>query len=280
MITALLATTTSLFFGFSDFLGGLASRRESPLRITANAQAIGLVLLTVVAVVFRGALLRTDLAWGAVAGLSGGIGVAALYAGLSVGRMSVVAPVAAALSGPIPAAVDLMRGAELRPVTLVGIALALVAVVVVGTSAEEEESKRKASAQSILLAVAAGVGFSGSFLGFSMTSDASGLWPLVAARVTSVMLVGMLALVLSRGLVIDPATRSATAGAALTDAVANITMLSAIRSGPLAIASVLGSLYPAVVVVLAFAVLNERLKPMQQAGIALAMIAVVLTALP
>ena len=70
------------------------------------------------------------------------------------------------------------------------------------------------------------------------------------------------------------------ASAGVLDATANVTMLTAIRIGPLAVASILGSLYPVVTVLLARAVLGERLRGAQRAGVALALTAVVLAAWP
>jgi len=69
-------------------------------------------------------------------------------------------------------------------------------------------------------------------------------------------------------------------GAGALDTAANVTMLAAIRIGPLAVASVLGSLYPVATILLARAVLGERLRGIQRAGVALALVAVLLTAIP
>jgi drug/metabolite transporter (DMT)-like permease len=62
------------------------------------------------------------------------------------------------------------------------------------------------------------------------------------------------------------------------EASANVTMITAIRFGPLAVASVLGSLYPVVTILLARVVLHERVRALQRLGIGLALVAVVLTA--
>jgi drug/metabolite transporter (DMT)-like permease len=67
-------------------------------------------------------------------------------------------------------------------------------------------------------------------------------------------------------------------GAGALDAIANITMLAAIRIGPLAVASVLGSLYPIATILLARFVLKERLHWAQRAGVALALAAVLMAA--
>jgi drug/metabolite transporter (DMT)-like permease len=63
------------------------------------------------------------------------------------------------------------------------------------------------------------------------------------------------------------------------DALATVTMITAIRIGPLAVASVLGALYPVVTILLARVVLGERIRGLQRLGIALAMAAVLLAAL-
>jgi drug/metabolite transporter (DMT)-like permease len=57
-------------------------------------------------------------------------------------------------------------------------------------------------------------------------------------------------------------------------------MLSAIRLGPLAVASVLGSLYPVATVLLARAILGEHLRGLQRVGVGLALAAVILAAWP
>ncbi|MDO8916165.1 MAG: EamA/RhaT family transporter, partial [Coriobacteriia bacterium] len=116
METVILATTTAALFGFSDFFGGLASRKDTALAVTSRAYLLGVVVMVAATLAFPGrAVTSVDLAWGVAGGLCGGIGVMALYAALACGRMSIVAPTTAALSGSLPAAFDLLRGTAVRP---------------------------------------------------------------------------------------------------------------------------------------------------------------------
>jgi len=279
METVILATTTAALFGFSDFLGGLASRKDTALAVTARAYLLGVVVMIAAVLAFPGSRVApADLAWGVAGGLCGGLGVMSLYAALACGRMSIVAPTTAALSGSLPALFDLVRGTAVRPVALAGLGLAIVAVIVVSATAgetEEHELPRRA----LLLSIASGVLFAGSFLSFSFAGHDSGFAPLVAARIVSGGLLTLLAVVRLGRVRLSKGALAPTIGAGVLDALATVSMITAIRVGPLAIASVLGSLYPVVTILLARFVLGERLKGLQRLGIALALAAVLMAAL-
>ena len=276
-MTALIATLASGLFGTADFLGGLASRRDSAVVVTIRSQIAGGLVLLVASLIVPATVGRADIALGVVAGVSGGIGVLALYAGLATGRMSVVAPVTAALTGTLPAAVDFIRGTQVAPLALSGIVLALAAVVIVSISGHDHSdgSARRA----LLFAVIAGVGFSGSLLSFASTAPTSGFWPTVAARITSVTMLSILAVARGQGLALSGDALKPALWAGLFDGLATISVITAIRLGPLAVASVLSSLYPVVTVLLARYILEERLHGWQRVGVVMALAAVVLAAL-
>jgi len=279
METVILATTTAALFGFSDFFGGLASRRDTALAVTARAYLLGVVVMIAATVIAPGrAVTPADLAWGVAGGLCGGLGVMALYAALACGRMSIVAPTTAALSGSLPALFDLLRGTAVRPVALAGLGLAIVAVIVVSATAGEKE-EHELPRRALVLSIASGVLFAGAFLSFSFAGKDSGFAPLVAARLVSGGLLTVLATVRLRRFRLAPGATAPTLAAGTMDALATVTMISAIRIGPLAIASVLGSLYPVVTILLARFVLGERLKGLQRVGIVLALAAVLMAAL-
>jgi drug/metabolite transporter (DMT)-like permease len=278
MPTILLATTAALFFGCSDFLGGLAARRDSAFAVTANAHVVGLVIAGIAVLLFPASYTTSDLLWGAALGVAGGIGVTALYAGLACGRMCVVAPITAALSGSLPAAYDLLRGTAVRPLSLAGLALALVAVIIVSATGHPDD-RALMPLRAVVLSVVAGVAFAFAITFLSFAGKDSGVVPLLAARVVSVPLLLAITFVRRGHVTLVPAARGTAYGAGLLDMASNVVLLAAVRIGPLAVASVLGSLYPVVTILLARAFLHERMHWTQRVGVALALVAVVMTAM-
>ncbi len=278
MPTILLATSAAFFFGCSDFLGGLASRRDSAFAVTANAHLVGLVIAGVAVLLFPAPYTATDLLWGAGVGVAGGIGVTALYAGLACGRMSVVAPITAALSGSLPALYGFLNGDKVGTLPLVGLGLALLAVVIVSASGHPDD-RAQMPFKAVALSVVAGVGFGFAVTFLSFAGKGSGLAPLLAARFVSVPVLLVITFARRGSVTLAPDARKPAYGAGVLDMVSNIVLLAAVRIGPLAVASVLGALYPVVTILLARAVLHERMHWTQRAGVALALVAVVLTSL-
>lgn len=282
--TIALALSTSLLFGVGDFLGGVATRRDSAFAVTGTSHIISIVFMAAAVLLLPAASpTSTDIIAGAVSGLTGVIGVLCLYGALAVGRMSIVAPVSAALSASLPALYDLTTGTSLSPVTISGISLALVAIVVVSVAPDDrldEPGYEYRPRRALVLATLSGVGFAGGFIALSFTSMESGLTPILAARVVSIAISVFLAFRVGRGFPVDRTALAPTFGAGVADVLANVTMLTAIRLGPLAVASVLGALFPVVVVTLARIFLKERLHLWQKLGVGLAMVAVVLSAMP
>src|SRR5690242_10708889 len=102
-----LGTTLSLSaaaaWGAGDFSGGVASKRMDVFRVVAGAHAFGLVLMLAFAWIAREPMPPpSTMLWGVGAGVSGAFGIAALYRGLAIGRMGVVAPVASVLTAVLP----------------------------------------------------------------------------------------------------------------------------------------------------------------------------------
>jgi len=280
VLTALLGAATAVLFGSGDFFGGLASRRSPALAVTGVVYVVGMVAFAVFLLFVRPEqVTRVDLLWGAASGVAGTVGIVSLYAALAIGRMSIVAPITAALSGAGPAIFDLVRGSHVGPITLVGLALALVSVIIVSTTTGTVE-EHGMPPLAVGLSVLAGASFACSLVSLSLTLPASGFAPLLIARTVGTVIMAIALIVRRRDMKLDREAVRMALGAGLLDATANVVMLSAIRIGPLAVAAVVGGLYPVATMLLARMVLGERLKRHQAFGVAMALAAVVLTALP
>jgi len=84
-----------LTWGGGDFVGGLAARRISHFQVVALAALSGLAVFVPIGILRGEGLPSTSSAlWALAAGLSGAVGVAALYAGLARGSAAVIAPTA------------------------------------------------------------------------------------------------------------------------------------------------------------------------------------------
>jgi drug/metabolite transporter (DMT)-like permease len=275
-LAALLALCGALSWGVGDFLGGLASRRLQVLTVLAVSQAIGLagVALWVVAAgdPFPGVV---ELMPAAGAGVAGLVGLAALYRGLAVGAMGIVAPISAA-SPLVPLAVDAARGTTPAALQWVGIGLVLTGIV---TLSREPASADGRLAAGVGLALLAALGFGLFVVGLDAGADESAPWAVVAARTASVAIAVVAALALSVSLRPPRGLLPLLVGIGVFDTAANVFVAFATTHGSAGIVAVLSALYPVVTVLLARIVLDERLSGARRVGgvVALAGAALVAT---
>jgi drug/metabolite transporter (DMT)-like permease len=274
-MAALLALSAAFAYGVGDFLGGVAARREPPTAVVLWSHMVGLVMLVLVAPLIGGEAAPQALAVGAGAGLIGGTGVTLFYWGLSVGAMSVVAPVAALLSAAVPVLAGVGAGERPSSSALAGIGLALAAIVLVSREPPRAEVA-PLRWQALALAVAAGLAFGLFFVVVGRAGNDVGIWPLVGARAASVSLFAALGAARVTAAAPPRAAVAAAVGCGLLDAGANVFYLLALGHGMLSIVSVLTALYPAGTVMLARYVLGEQLTAVQRAGLAVAGLAAVL----
>jgi drug/metabolite transporter (DMT)-like permease len=279
-VAVVLALSSAVVYGASDFLGGLASRRASVFGVVALSQLAGLVALFALLPWLGGPVTAADLGWAAGAGLLGATGLVVFFRALSGGVMSVIAPVTAVTAAAVPVLAGLLIGNRISPWAGAGILLALLAVVLV--SAEGGlASLRAARPASLTAPLIAGTAFGFFFVLLDRTSADAGLTPLVAARLASVVLVVLVALAGKQSLRVGRAALPLVLVSGVGDMTANaLFLLATQQEGQLAITGVLASLYPGSTVVLAQAVLRERLVRAQVAGLGAAVTAVVLITLP
>ena len=276
-MAALLALLSSLSWGTSDFMGGLAARRVGSVRVLAVSYPSGAVLITFLAlVIIPGQWSWSTVTIGLVAGSVGALAIGLLYAALSRGQMGIVSPITAVLSGAVPVVVGVVLGESLSALALAGVAVAGVAVVLVS---RESGPHRRTPIRAVLLAVASGLAI-GVYLSVIGTAPAdSGIWVATMGRWFSTALVLSILVILiwrSRGTSSGdrpafPWNLALAAGA--LDALANAVFQLAAQRGLLAIVAVIGSLYPAATVILARVLLKETMSRVQLVGVVLALLA-------
>jgi drug/metabolite transporter (DMT)-like permease len=277
MLAIVFSLASSLAWGLSDFLGGLTTRRQPLLTVLVLSQ--GVALLVLLAAIAGGAPVEHDRAatlWAAGSGIIGLVGLAAFYRALSIGTMSIVAPVTA--TGTIvPVVVGMLSGERPGALQLAGIALAASGVVLVSRAEPlAGSSAPDGGAASIGLALVAAVGF-GSFLAgidhAEKTADAA--WLLLATRIGDGLVLAPLALIVRPPVPREGRVLLAVATIGVFDMLANFFFVLASGRGLLSVVGVLGSLYPAVTVLLARSILHERLSRTQGAGVLVCLVGVI-----
>lgn len=278
-MAVILGLAAALTYGAADFLGALATKSTKVFTVVFLSQVLGSGLLMVTLPFFLDTpLSQSALAWGALAGVAGAVGVALFYQGLSVGRMGAVAPITGVEAAAVPVIFGLIEGERPSVLALAGVFVALGAVALVSSSPKTDPETRVARGSrlppGVGLALAAGLAFGAFFILLDSAGDDSGLWPLVGARISSIatIAIGLLA---TKGFERPARTAlPAIAGAGILDVAANLFFLLATRQGLLSIVAVLTSMYPATTVVLARFVLNERFHRTQLVGLGLAALGV------
>lgn len=271
-----LALLSSIAWGISDFLGGLQSRRISALSVLLVSQPVGLVLAFAVALTLgEDGLPAREAAIAAGAGAVVVVALGAFYRAMALGSVTVVATIGA-LGVLVPFAGGLVQGEEPAAMALAGSAVAIGGVVLV--SREPDPEWRAAGRAAMGLAALAALGFGTFFLMIDAAAEKDAAWTIAAARTGGVTALLVAAARVRPSMRIDRDMWPALAAIGFCDVLANSLFAVATNEGLLSLVGVVGSLYSAVTVLLAWVVLGERLERPQQLGVALALAGVAMIA--
>ncbi|PSK93643.1 putative membrane protein [Murinocardiopsis flavida] len=276
-----LALVSALCFGLTDVAAGLLSRRAHSITVACYGQAFGTVLMAAV-VPFAAApeVHPADLGWGALSGVGTGLGAAALFHAMSVGRFSTVVPlsVVAGAALPVLAGVALL---DERPgvAAWAGIAASVPALWLIARSTGGRGGPGDGGAVAGLLpALLAGAAFALQYTALAQADPAAGLWPLLANRAASAVLVFALVLPRPARLRVPALIGAGAAGSGALSTAAITAFALAGRAQDLSTAAVLTSMYPVVPVLWGVAALGERLDRHQSFGLVCAAAAIGLIA--
>ena len=255
---------SSLTYGVGDYLSGLASRRDAPLRVVALTHPLSaLSLLLLAALLGQPVPPRTDLLWGAASGLVGLASVVAFYRALALGPMGAVSVGTGAMSAAVPVAFGVLGGEVLGPGGWLGALGVLLGTALLSLTPGEQGAR-----SGVPLGLLAGAGFGLFFTLLGQAHSPGVLWTLAAARLASSLVAAPLAARL-HGL--RPNAPGLILASFPGDMLGNLFYLLAVQGGGLAVGALLSSLYPAVTTLMAVLLLRERLRPLQWAGVAVAL---------
>lgn len=267
-----LALGASLSWGFADFFGPLKGRTLGTLRTLFYVQLSGLLVIAgIVAVRGKGPAHEAAL-YAVPAAVSGTLGLYAFYRGMAVGAMSVIAPIAG-ISAALPVIVGIASGDRLSAAKGVGIVCAIAGVYL---AAREPGRAGNRLAAGVGLALLAALGFGVYYLFMHAAGRADFWWASLDFRLTStsVILIAVAAQRPQLGMRTRELPFLFLIG--FGDMFGNLLYAAASSRGLVSIVSVLASLYPVVTILLARAILSERVARIQEAGIVLTLAGVAL----
>jgi drug/metabolite transporter (DMT)-like permease len=284
MSAVLLALFSAAAYGASDFLGGLLSRKGSVWPVAVAGQLSAALCTSLVAGFVPGSPTAGNFAWAALAGAGNAMGSGFLYRGLASARMGVVAPVSAVGAALVPVLVGLAAGERLSWIVALGMFAALPGIWLVSTvpgnsrpapaASRPQEPDSRFFPAGLGDGAAAGLGFGILFVALGQVPRIAGLWPLAMSQATSVPVLIAAAVALRAPWQLrDRASRMSLLTGPL-GTLATGAFLLATQHGYLSIAGVLTSLYPAGTVLLATAILKERIHARQGIGLGLCAVAI------
>ena len=280
MLSVLYGILSAGTWGAADFIGGLASKRTSAYRVLFLAEIAGLVPFMVIALAIRETVPPAiDMLLGAGSSLIGLSGLLLLYRALADGQMTIAAPVSALFAALIPVIFGFFSLGAPSPATLTGFGLAFLAVWLISqTDAAGWRSPLKGPGglASLRLPLLSGFFFGLYFLVIHRATLHAFFWPLVAARFAGFAAFGLFALITRQPALPPREVWGLCIVNGIIDIGGNGFYVLAAQTGRIDVAAVLGALYPASTVLLAWVVLKEKINWLQAIGILLAFIAIVL----
>jgi drug/metabolite transporter (DMT)-like permease len=274
VLSILFGLISSASWGTADFIGGLASRKTSAIRVLYLAEIAGFIPFLLLAILTREAIPPVnDLLLGAFSSLIGLGGLIFLYRALAEGQMTIAAPVSALLAALIPVIFGLFTLGIPSTATLIGFGLAFLAVWFISQS---DSTNWRVSLKDLRLPLISGLFFGFYFVFLHQATLNAFFWPLTAARFAGFLALGLLAIVTRQPAMPPRETWTLCIINGLIDIAGNAFYVLSAQTGRVDVAAVLGALYPASTVLLAWIFLKERITFVQGTGLVLAFIAIVL----
>lgn len=277
MLSIIFGLASALSWGAGDFTGGLAARRVGAYRSVFYAEVVGVIFLFIV-LAFVGEPFpdRRAQFFALVAGAFGTMGLMLLYHSMTLGLMSIAAPVSALLAAALPVAVGMFTEGLPDFLTILGFIFALFAVWMI-SQGEGGVTDVLAHLSDLKLPLLAGIGFGFYFvLMHQAARDGGAVWHMVFSRMGGMALIVIYLFATRSTWKIDLSAMPIISVNGLLDIGGNFFFILAGQAGRLDVAAVLSSLFPGATVLLAWVFLKERLNRNQWIGVGAALVAIIL----
>ena len=274
-MTIIFSLTAALFYGLADYSGSRASRFANSASITFFGQAVAFVALGVFLGIVKTPVMPLESwLWTTGGGFGGALALVAFYKAMSLGSMTVIAPITAVIGLSVPVLAGVLSGERPSASAWVGILLATVAVALVADVLDRHDLPTPPRV--IWMAVAAGIGFGMIFVCMGNASHDHGVWPLFGQRLVSVPTVAAVAFFQTRKVFVPKNVILLSIAAGVLDTSANGLYLLATSAELMSIVSVVVAMYPVATIFLAMTLDHERLHKSQGVGLILAITSLVL----
>ena len=258
------AFLSSVFWGFGGFFAGQASRRGSLLPTLGLDIFIGLFVVVPLAFSIAETFTWRDFLIGGLAGLFGMSGAAFLYAGMKKAAYVTVIPVSGVVGALFPVLWGLVDGDSLSALQILGILVGLISIALAsGVSFQTFKGPIAGLRDGIL----AGLGFGGFYIVIENTSNDTEPWGAVASRFFPLLIIIFILFLINDKPKPSKEALPFIVGSGLSNACASTCFLLAVNRGLLSITSLLSALYPAITVVLAHFLINEKMTRTQVFGV-------------
>lgn len=278
----------AICWGTLDLFAALASRRVGSLRVTTGMQLVGAAFIWLAALA-TGTTLPADpfvLIGGALVGLAGAGAYLSYFTGLRIGPIAVVSGMVAAYGGLTVVLAVVIRGETLTPLQALGATVATLGVVLTGISFDQGLRGTRFASPGVVFAVVALILFATMSIGSDIVIDrAPWLEVLLVARTANaivsvvVLVVALTALrAISAPMIegvegddgggrMDPRVLGAIVLSGVLDIIGLMSFAYGLEHAETWLVGLASSFGPAVTIVVAVALLGERLRPIQWVGL-------------
>jgi drug/metabolite transporter (DMT)-like permease len=278
----------AICWGTLDLFSALASRRVGSLRVTTGMQLVGAAFIWLAALA-TGTTMPSDpfvLVGGALVGLAGAGAYLSYFTGLRIGPIAVVSGMVAAYGGLTVVLAVVIRGESLTPLQALGASVATLGVVLTGISFDQGLRGTRFASPGVVFAVVALILFATMSIGSDIVIDrAPWLEVLLVARTANAVVSVIVLVVASTALRaisapmiegvegddgggrMDRRVLGAIVLSGVLDVLGLMSFAYGLEHAETWLVGLASSFGPAVTIVVAVALLGERLRPIQWVGL-------------